>query len=441
MKLQDYINTYHDGRSDWFIEEVSNAAHQLRINKVNSLKDYLNGEHAILNKQPYKYNGKEFHPRKIVLQYAKTLLNFQKSYLLQNPLTLTGNENVVGEYQKVNKQGKYDRFNLKVLDKLLKYGTVAEYIYIDNGVIKSKLIDPAECYPVYDHEGNLLSVIEAYMVNGVHYYTVFSNEIVQKYDNYGGDLRLKEQYASLSGLPIVYTTENELSITEGRSELEDWINILDNMEDMISKYTDSFYKFMTPIPVMIGQQLKGDGIPANVVGGGMNLDDGAEFKLVSNGLDYKTFDTIYKALVQSLLDISQTPAVSMNKTDISNLSEVSIKLLFQLADIKAAINEEYMREGLEQRFDKIKQLLEKYKGIVVNEDDYETLDINFQYATPSNDSEVIGNIKELRKLGGLSLESLLENSPYTTDVRMEMERLREENISSTVVSDESNSMD
>ena len=36
---------------------------------------------------------------------------------------------------------------------------------------------------------------------------------------------------------------------------------------------------------------------------------------------------------------------------------------------------------------------------------------------------VISNLKVLREMGGISLESLLEKSPYTTDVVTEMERL------------------
>ncbi|MED4415894.1 phage portal protein [Schinkia azotoformans] len=157
----------------------------------------------------------------------------------------------------------------------------------------------------------------------------------------------------------------------------------------------------------------------------MTLDDGSDFKLVSNGLDYQSFETIYKTLLQSLLDISSTPAVSMNKTDISNLSEVSIKLLFSLANIKAGFNEQYIREGLEQRFDKIRRLLE-YRGIVFSDDDYESLGIVFQYAMPSNDKEIIENLKTLRDMQGISIESVLSHSPYTSDVNMEMERLKDE---------------
>lgn len=428
-KLDKYVKEYHENRPDWFLEEVSTVANQQRVVNVMDLKDYLSGVHQITTRANEMYNGKEFVPRKIILQYAKTLLNFQTAYLLQNPITLTGNEKVVKAYQSVNKKGKYDRLNLNILDKVNKYGMVAEYVYLDKGIIKSKLIDSSASYPIYDHENNLIAFIEAYMSNAVDYYVVYTDEVVYQYDNNGGELRLTGQYANLSGLPIVYHNQNELIDTEGRSDLEDYISILDSMEDLISKYVDGFYKYMNPIPVAIGQQLKGDGLPTQIVGGGITLDDGSDFKMVSNQLDYQSFKTIYSTLLQALLDVSQTPAVSMNKTDISNLSEVSIKLLFSLANIKAGFSEQFMREGIEQRFDKVRMLL-GYKGVTFNDDEYETLDMVFRYNMPSNDKEIIDNLKVLDEMGAISLESILSNSPFTSDIQMEMKRLSEDNVRS-----------
>lgn len=424
MNLQQYIKEYHEGRSDWFIEEVQSVSNQQRVMNVLNLKEYLNGSHKILQKQPYIYNGKEFHPRKIILQYAKTLLNFQVSFLLQNPVTMTGKERIVKEYQKVNKQGKYDRLNYRILDKMLKYGQVFEYVYLDKNTIKSKLIDASEGYPIWNHENEMIAFIQAYMVDGIDYYVVYSEDTVETYNNKGGQLRLTGRYANLSGLPIVFKTVNEVDESTGRSELEDWISILDNMEDLISKYMDTFYKFMDPIAVSIGQQLKGE-LPNDFVGKGINLDDGGEFRLESNKTDYQTFQTLYKTLLQALLDISQTPAVSLNKTDISNLSEVSIKLLFQLAEIKASINEQYMREGIEQRFERIRKLLE-YKGVTFTDEEFNSLGMVFQYALPSSNKEIIENMKALREIGGLSIQTMIEKNPYVNDVQQELMRLKEE---------------
>lgn len=144
--------------------------------------------------------------------------------------------------------------------------------------------------------------------------------------------------------------------------------------------------------------------------------------MVGNNLDYQSFESIYRTLKQALLDVSSTPAVSLNNQDVSNLSEVSIKLLFSLADIKAGMNEKYIREGMEERFEKIRQILE-IAGTEFDEDTFDSLGVVFQYARPQNETDIISNLKTLTDMGAISVESVLDKSPYTTDVQQEMERL------------------
>ena len=425
MDLQQYVNEKYEGKSDWFVEEIHTVRNQQRILDVQDKKEYLSGNHKILEKQSYKYNGRTIEPTKIVMQHALTLLNFQKAHLLQKPITLTGDESVVKKYQRVNRKGKYDRFNMRVLDKVLKYGECAEYVYIHNGVIKSKLINADEFVPVYDEHNNLLSVIEAFVHDGISHYIIYDKDYVTRYNDNGGQLRLVERNASLSGLPIIYHNDNELSEVEGRSELDNWRSILDQLESTISKYAEATEKFLDPIFINVGQQLKGESLPQDMIGKGINLDDGSQAYYLQAQLDSDSFETLHKTLMQSLLDVSSTPAVSMNKTDISNLSEVSIKLLYQLSDIKASHNEQFMRDGIEERNDKIRHLL-SLQGTKISDEKYETLDLVFQYATPQNDSEVIEQLQTLREMKGLSLESLLSKSPHTTDVQGELNRLRNE---------------
>ncbi len=424
MSIDQYIREHHDGNPEWFVEECNSVANMQRINKIVDIKEYLSGTHVILQAPSYMYNGKEFKPRKIVLQYAKNVLNFSTSYLLAHPITLTGQDSVVKEYKRVYKIGRYDRIDFDLLDKIMKYGLIAEYIHIDvNKDIKSKLIDPADSYPIYDDESNYIAFIEHYTTaDNVSYYTVYYPEKVQKYCDKDGQLKLIGEYSNLSGLPIVYKNQNEIDSTIGRSNLEDIITIIDSMEDLLSKFADSFHKHHNPIPVVIGQQLKGEGINPSVVGAGIVLDDGSDFKMVSNQLDYKSFETIYKTLMTTLLDISSVPGVSMGKVDISNLSEVSIKLLFSLSDVAASLNERYMREGIEQRFEVIRKLL-SLKGIEFTDDEYDSLGMVFQYSRPQSATEIIDNLKVLRDMNAISIESILEHSPYTTDIVQELERL------------------
>lgn len=427
MNLKEYIKEKYEGRSDWFIEEVQSVTNQQRVMNVLNLKDYLDGKHKILQKPNEKFGGKEYVPRKIVLNHALTLLNFQVSFLLQNPVTITGKERIVKEYQKVNRQGKYDRLNYRILDKMLKYGQVYEYVYLENNkTIKSKLIDASEGYPVWNDENEMIAFIQAYTVNGVDYYIVYSEDVVETYNNKGGQLRMTGRYANLSGLPIIYKTMNEVNENEGKSELENWISILDNLEDLISKATDAYYKYITGIPVITGQQLKGEGLPVDVVGAGIVLDDMGKFEFVSNKFDSNAFDTLYETLLNALYTVAHLPAIAVGRTDISNVSTEAVRILYQMALMKAGQNEQYMREGIEQRFERIRKLLE-YKGVTFTDEEFVSLGVVFSYQLPSNDKEVIENMKMLREMKSVSLETILENIPYVNDVQNEIIRLQKEN--------------
>jgi hypothetical protein len=139
-----------------------------RVNKILDIKEYLIGNHKILNRSVEIYNGKEYYPRMIILQYAKTIVNFAIAYLLQNPITLTGNEKVVSHYKQVYKKGKYNKVDFDLLDKVVKYGNGYEYLYFDeNKEIKSKLINPEDGYPIYDHENKLTNLLSITLLMGL----------------------------------------------------------------------------------------------------------------------------------------------------------------------------------------------------------------------------------------------------------------------------------
>ena len=167
-------------------------------------------------------------------------------------------------------------------------------------------------------------------------------------------------------------------------------------------------------------------MPVDVIGAGLNLDDGATFEFVSNKFDSNAFDTLYETLLNALYTVAHLPAIAVGRTDISNVSTEAVKILYQMAMMKGSQNEQYMREGIEQRFEKIRRLLE-YKGITFTDDEFDSLGLVFSYALPSSDKEVIENMKALREMNGLSLETMLERNPYVNDVQQELMRLKEEN--------------
>ena len=167
-------------------------------------------------------------------------------------------------------------------------------------------------------------------------------------------------------------------------------------------------------------------MPVDVIGAGLNLDDGATFEFVSNKFDSNAFDTLYETLLNALYTVAHLPAIAVGRTDISNVSTEAVRILYQMALMKAGQNEQYIREGIEQRFERVRKLL-AYKGVTFTDDEFDSLGLVFQYALPSNDKEVIENMKALREVGGLSMHTMIEQNPYVNDVQQEMMRLKEEN--------------
>lgn len=428
-ELQEYINEKYDGSAYWFQNEVQDTWHINRIMNALNIMEYIDGKHEILKREDITWKGKIFKTRKIVLQYVKPILTFQNSFLLKNPVTLTSDDGETLEvYKEIYKVGKYNNIDAKVLDNLLKYGEVYEYVYLDEDrKIKSHIIKSCDSYPVYNSKGDYIAFIEHYISDGISYYTIYTNEKVEEWNNKGGELHKTDEFTNLTGLPIRYIIPSETDELKPRSDLQDWIGIIDNMEDLISKYMDSFYKFLNPLPVFTGTKLStgkdGKGaINPNLVGQALQLDFGSKFEFATAEMDYQSFKEVYKTLHQCLLNISMTPAISMNSMEISNLSETSMKILFYMAVAKANMTAKRLYEGFDERWKKMKQLLKlidkDYKGYI---------SCTFKFDIPANDSEVIDNLKKLYEMGTISLETLLSQSPYIYDVTSELQRLDKEN--------------
>lgn len=426
MDIQEYINVKYDGENDWFTQEVASFYHQKRIQNVLDIKSYLSGNHAILNNSTIEWGGKTLEGRAIVLNYAPTILNFEVSYLLKNPVTLISEDDTtLKELKRVYKEGKFHRYDFDILDKMVKFGNIYEYVYLDGKKIKSKLFDPADSYPVFNDEGEMVAFIEYWStLDNISYYNVFYPDRVDKWSDEGG-LHLVGSFNNPSGLPCVYKNLNEEDPCVGRSDLELWVNVIDNMEDLISKGTDALYKYINGLPVVIGQPMnmgtdQVKAINQNVSGYAISLDSDSDFKIVANQIDNNAFKTIFEILKQALLDTSQTPGISMNSMTINNISTESIAMLYSLANVKAGMNQRYILEGFEQRFEKIGQLL-ALQGIEIDSDSIEVI---FQIDTPRNTKELCENLKTLHEMESISLESILANSPYIYDVDLELQRLQ-----------------
>lgn len=423
QNLEMYINDRYNGECNWFEKEVNQINHIHRISNVVNNKEYLSGKHKILGREDMKWKGNEYYTKKLIIQQAKTILNFHSTYLLGKSLSLIGSEEKVKIYEYIYRQANYSDIDFNILTSCLKYADVYEYVYIENGIIKSKLIASEDGYPIYsEDDGSYIGFVEHWTSesNKVSYYYVYYMDKVQYWSNEGGELRKLNESVNVSGLPIHYSNSESNYHNFGISMLQDIKPLLDEMEDILSKMSDSIYTLsLNPIPVSVGQRIEG-AIPSDAVGYSINLDVG-EFDFKNAELDYNSIKLYIDKIQQQLNFIAHMPSIAMGNTNVANVSEVSLKLLYQLADVYAMLNERWIRRGLKERFNKIDKLLSMQN---VNVDGY--IDVEFNYSRPVNQEELLSNIEKQRNMGAISIETIIEKSDITKDKIQELERLRKE---------------
>ncbi|MBU5311058.1 phage portal protein [Tissierella carlieri] len=431
MKLERYISEMYSNNPYWFAEEVQQAHHISRISKVLDNKNYLNGRHKILEKEDSKYKDKELITAKTVLQTAKSIIKFHNSYIIGKRPNLSGSDNMVAEYNKVFRRGKFNLINYKIVDDLNCYGDAFEYVYYNNGRITSKLIESSDGFPVYDDEGEYIAFIEHWTdsLSNISYYYIYTDNKVDKWTNLGGNYILEESAINLTGLPIHYINgENKENELFGRSILDDIRPILDRIEYLLNKMDDAITVLsLNPIAYTSGQHIEGT-ISADTVGHLLSLEDG-DFKYAVANLDSASIKLLYDALIQNLQMVASVPSIAFGQTNIANVSEVSLKLIYQNIDNHARQVEVYLRDGLNERFDKIERLLNK-QGITFNAEDY--VDVEFNYNRPIDTSEVIDQLSKQYNDGAMSRRTYIEKSTLTTDVDIELQRIEEEGNKNTV---------
>lgn len=419
-RIDKYIQDVYNNDVLWFTHEVDKTINMHRISKVFSLKEYLNGRHKVLGREDMKFKDKEFKVKKLILNNAKTILNFHTTYLLGNPISLVGSEDMVNIIEDIYRTGNYSDVDFKLLDKIIKFGDSYEYIYKDDEIIKSKVIASEDSYPVFSDDGEYIAFIEHWTnIDNISYYNVYYDDRVEEWSNEGGTTYLIAKYKNLSGLPIHYHGISDEDERFGAGLLENIIPILDEIEDLLSKMGDSIYTLsLNPLLLTLGQAIEGT-VSNDSVGFNVALENGSDMKYVNAEMDYNTIKYYLDTLQNNLNMCAYMPSILGGNSNIANVSEVSLKLLYQLADVYAMLSEKTMKAGFVKRFEVFRKML----GNKIDKEEY--IDVAFNYARPQNASELLDNIRKQFDMGAISKRSIIEKSPLTFDVDQELNRLNE----------------
>ncbi|MEG1028444.1 MAG: phage portal protein, partial [Oscillospiraceae bacterium] len=156
---------------------------------------------------------------------------------------------------------------------------------------------------------------------------------------------------------------------------------MDEIENLLSKMTDSITVLsLNPLGISIGQRIDGT-ISKDVIGATINLEDSGDFKYANALLDYSSIKLLLDSLTQQLYVVAGVPSAIMGQSNISNVSEVSLKLLYQQTDNKAKQNIQVLKSGLFMRFAYVRKLLEK-NGVKFSDEIFDTLDMEFSLNRP-----------------------------------------------------------
>lgn len=437
MTIQEYIDKQYDGSATWFMEEVNQKNHVARIAGVVANMDYLAGRHKVLSREDCYYKGKVLRTRKTILNYAKTVLRFHDTFLLGKKVSLSSKDNeTVNTFNDIYRLGQYETVDYQILDRVNKFGDAYEVVYIDNGVIKSKVLDSACSYPVYDELGEYLAFIETWtdVFSSITYWNVYYPTYVEHWSNEGADEHLVSTTMAV-GLPIHYHNFSDEDYNYGVSMLTDIKPILDELEDIMSKMGDAIYvNSLNPMNVAIGQRIESS-IPADAVGYVLNLDAG-DYKVVSASMDYNTIKLYLDNLKQMLNDISCIPSVLGSSTNIANVSSVAMQILYAMAQVNADETKKWLNIGFRERFERFKKIL-SMQGISVESD----VDVIYNVSMPVATTEMIENLKALQEMGAISKETIMEKSDIVSDVEVEKKRLSGENVKGSPNGEQSKTTD
>lgn len=409
----------------WFEDEINKTEHMKRISNVIEIKQYLLRLHKVLQRKDFKFKEETYTTAKIVLNTLKSIINFHTSYVVGNPISITGEQEIVKVYNRIYKKGMYTKTDYEIADDLVTYGNAFEYVYLDNGIIKSKVIANEDSYPVYDEQENYVAFIEHWqdIENGHKNYVVYSPTMVQVYQ----DSILKDEYANLSGLPIHYSNMDKSEYNFfGDSMLNDLMPIMNQIEVLLSKLDDAINTLsMNPLGVSAGQRIT-DSIPKDICGATLNLEDGGDFKYVTAQMDYQNIKLLLDSLTQQLYAVASVPAAVIGQGNIANVSEISLKLLFSQTDNKAKQMIQVLKEGIYKRFEYMRKLL-AIQSVTFNEDMFDSLDFTFTVNRPVDTNSLMNELKTQYDMGAISKQTVIDKSPYTVDTSLELQRIEQEN--------------
>ena len=222
-----------------------------------------------------------------------------------------------------------------------------------------------------------------------NHYVIYYPDKVEIYE----DNKLVDTKVNLTGLPIWYSSMDKSRYDKfGDPIALDLIPLMDSIENLLSKLDDAVTTLsLNPLGVVSGQRIDSS-IPNNIAGAVLNLEDGSEFKYASAQMDRNSVKLELDYIIQQFYAVACVPSSILGQSNVANVSETSITMLYQQMDNIARQYIASLLEGFYTRLTYIRKLME-LKDIHVSDEVFDSINISFNVNRSVDNKSDMENMK------------------------------------------------
>lgn len=470
-------------QKDWELLNEILKEHDKLLLDVEKRQEVFDGDFDILKRKPKRTDDPN---HRIVVNYSKLICGMPASYMLGKPVSYDVPDTVIekGASKEVVEQFrdelKYvleenddhavDYLNTK---RGLIAGAATVLFYFDEmGEIKYKSYPINECFPVFDHKGDMLATIHRYKTKvgdeEIEHVEVYDDATVTYLINENGTFKLDGDYKvnpmphSIPIVPAAYFQNGEFAkprggmVQYGPSNLsDDIISQLEELARLISDNSNRLDVFCDPYLLFKGVKVEPEeGIKmrkARAISIKGEPGEQADASYLIADMKNEPIEWQAKTMIDSIFETSQLPKIYKQEA-LGDLSGVAIEQLYAPLDLQVNEKEIYLLRYIRRKFMIITLMLNAQKLIVnKHKNPAETLKETLNPRNENNDlynhkwiwweihRNKPQNVKELvemiMKLGNVELSefTLLQLLPFVEDVQEELKRKEKEVAESKTV--------
>lgn len=384
------------------------------------MENLYQGHHAILTagkKADYKPDNR------LVVNYAKYIVDTFNGFFMGKPVKVVAEGKLQEYLADLVRLNNLDDNNYDLSKKCSIYGHAFELLYLDEKAqVGITQVDPKECFIIYDQS------IRRKPIFGVRYRrvdqgiegTISDDErIIYFKGDSQGKLKITDELPHYFGhVPMVEYVENE----EKLGAFEPVITLINAYNKAISEKANDVDYFADAYMKILGAILDEETLHQIRDNRIINLASEDTDKLIEEFMEKPNADRTQENLLEKLE--KQIFAISMvaNINDENFGTSSGIALKYKLLSMMNLANtkERKFVKGFNERF----KLISNLPNSPITEEDLKNISYTFTRNIPENNKEEAEIARSLQ--GIVSDETLLDSLSLVKNVKMEMERIKDE---------------